>query len=196
MQLVEVEVRQAHPGPGVERHTSAAQKHRDAYAYVREHAITWPVLVDDVEGTVHRQYAMLPDPSFLIGTDARIAFIDYWTHAPTLHRAIEKLIEMGGNGVVGESRAMHPLAAITDGWPAVRRGLPQSFIELETAGPGFASSVWLGYQLRGVLGPLARRGTPLPVAQRIALAALAVGLGLSAAGLARRRAPAMIRDAA
>ncbi len=189
-------MRQAHPGPGVERHTSAAQKHRDAHAYVREHAIPWPVLVDELGGAVHRQYALLPDPSFLIGTDGRIAFIDYWTHAPTLHRAIEELIGMGGNGVVGESRTMRPLATLTDGWPAIRRGLPQSFIELETAGPGFASSVWLGYQLRGVLAPLARRGTPLPVGQRIALGAAAVALGLGAAALARRRAPAEIRDAA
>ena len=189
-------MRQAHPGPGVEPHSIAAQKHRDAHAYVREHAVPWPVLVDELDGTVHRQYALLPDPSFLIGADGRIAFIDYWTHAPTLHRAIERLFEMGGNGVVGESRTMRPLATITDGWPALRRGLPQSFLELETAGPGFASSVWLGYLLRGVLAPLARRGTPLPVHQMVALAAAAVALGLGAAALARRRAPAMIRDAA
>ena len=186
MQFAEVQVRQAHPGPGVQRHTSAAEKHRDAHAYVREHAVPWPVLVDELEGAVHRQYALLPDPSFLIGTDGRIAFIDYWTHAPTLHRALERLMEMGGRGVVGESRAMHPLATMTDGWPAIRRGLPQSFVELETAGPGFASSVWLGWQLRGVLGPLARRGTPLPRGQRLALGTAAVAIGATAAALAMR----------
>lgn len=166
-----------------------AQKHRDAHAYVREHLIPWPVLVDDLEGTVHGQYAKLPDPSFLIDADGRVAFVDYWTHAPTLHRAIEQLMDMGGRGVVGQSRAMRPLATITDGWPAIRRGLPQSFIELETAGPGMASSVWLGYQIRDVLAPIARRATPLPIRQRIALGAAAIALGLGAAALARRRTP-------
>lgn len=189
VQLVEVQVRQAHPGPEVPPHRDPAQKLRDAQAYVLEHEVPWPVLVDDLEGAVHKQYALLPDPSFLIGTDGRIAFIDYWTHAPTLHRAIERLMEMGGRGVVGESRAMRLLATMTDGWPALRRGLPQSFVELETAAPGGASSVWLGWQLRGILRPLARRGTPLPLGQRLAIGAAAVAVGVAAAALAMRRRP-------
>jgi hypothetical protein len=194
VQFVEVEVRQAHPGPGVPPHRSDADKHRDANAHAREHAIPWPLLVDRLEGEVHKQYALLPDPTFLIGTDGRIAFIDYWTHGPTLHRAIEHLRHLGGRGIVGESRALRPLATMTDGWPAIRRGLPQSFVELETAFPGGASSVWLGWQLRAILGPLARRGTPLPRNQRLALGAAAIALGLGAVALsmrARRESPAL-----
>lgn len=185
MQFVEVEVRQAHPGPGAPPHRSLVEKTRDAEAFVREYGIPWLVLVDDVEGTVHQQYGTLPDPACLIGTDGRVAFFDYWTHAPTLHRAIEKLIAIGGRGVVGESRTVRPLATITDGWPAVRRGLPQSFVDLETAGPGMASGLWIGYQLRRFLAPLARRGTPLPAGQRIAVSAAAIVVGVGAAFAAR-----------
>ena len=188
IQFAEIEVRQAHPGPGVERHTDMAQKFRDAHAFVREHQVPWPLLIDDLDGTVHQQYGALPDPAFLVDTDGRIAFIDYWTHVPTLHRAIERLMTAGGRGIVGESRAMRPLATITDGWPAIRRGLPQSFIDLETAGPGMASGVWLGYQFRDLLAPLARRATPLPGRQRIVLAAAAVAVGLTAFAAVRSRA--------
>jgi hypothetical protein len=186
VRFVEVEVRQAHPGPGVPTHRTPEQKAHDARAHVREYAIPWPMLVDGLDGDVHKQYATLPDPAFLIGTDGRVAFIDYWTHAPTLHRAIEHLMHLGGRGIVGESRTIRPLATITEGWPAIRRGLPRSFIELETAFPGGASSVWLGWQLRPILAPLARRGTPLPRNQRLALGAAVIALGLGAVALSMR----------
>lgn len=186
-----VEVRQAHPGPGAPPHRTQEEKSRSAEAFVREHHIPWTVLVDDLEGTVHKQYAELPDPSFLIGTDGRVAFVDYWTHVPRLHTAIERLLEMGGSGVLGAARIPHPLATMVDGWPGIRRGLPQSFIELETAGPGLASSVWLGWQLRALLAPLARRSLPMPRSQQLVLAGAALVLGAGAATVMRRLRPAL-----
>jgi hypothetical protein len=107
-----------------------------------------------------------------------------WTHAPTLHRAIVALVRQGGSGVVlgGIDRTPHMLAAMTDGWKGIRRGLPQSFIELEFAFPGVATGTWLGHQFRPLLAPLTLRSTPLPTPARIALAAGAAML----AGLAVR----------
>jgi hypothetical protein len=61
-------------------------------------AIPWTVLVDDLYGTVHRDYGMLADPTYLVGTDGRVSFYNYWTHVPTLYRAIQSLLATGGRG--------------------------------------------------------------------------------------------------
>jgi hypothetical protein len=137
------------------------------------------VLVDDLDGRVHRSYGMLADPTFLIDCEGRIAFYNAVTHVPTLDRAIEALLAQSGVGVVhtGADRRPHLLAAVVGGWPALRRGLPQSFIDLETALPSSALLPWVGHQLRPLLSPLALRSTPLSrVARSALMITAAVGL--------------------
>lgn len=65
---------------------------------------------------------------------------------------------------------------MTDGWKGLRRGWPQSFIDLETSAPGMASGPWLGYQLRPLLAPLTLRSKPLPRSAKLGLAAGAAAL--------------------
>jgi hypothetical protein len=185
---VEVFIRQAHPGPGAPAYRSFDQKLEDARRYVREEGIPWTVAVDDLDGTVHQTYGGLADPSYLIGVDGRVAYYELWTHAPTLHRKMAALVAQGGRGVVGDGvdHVPHLLAALTDGWNALRKGLPQSVIDLELAAPGSAALTWLGHQLRPILAPLTLRAEPLPRAARIALAGLAGVAGVAVlTGLAR-----------
>ena len=59
-------VRQAHPGPEFPPYERFEQKARDARTYREEDGIPWPVLVDGLEGTVHRAYGGLSDPTYLI----------------------------------------------------------------------------------------------------------------------------------
>ena len=193
VQFVDVLIRQAHPGPGAEPYTSDAAKMRDGERYQHDDAIPYPVLVDDLPGTVHQVYGGLADPTYLIDADGRVAFYNMWTHGPTLYRAVEALLAQGGRGVVESGRrggidhVPHLLASIADGWHGLRRGAPQSVVDLELAAPGMASGIWLGYQARPLLAPLALRARPLPPAAKVGLAlgALAV-VGLLAA---RRRRP-------
>jgi hypothetical protein len=80
---------------------------------------------------------------------------------------------------------------MTDGWKGLRRGWPQSFVDMETATPGVATSTWLGYQLRPLLAPLTLRAEPLPAPVRIGLA-----VGAAAAlflWIGRRRATNGVR---
>jgi hypothetical protein len=176
--FIDIVIRQAHPGPDAPPYETFAEKMRDAQRYKEEERIPWIVLVDDLDGKVHQAYGGLGDPSYLIDTAGRVAFYNMWTHAPTLHKAIATLIGQGGEGVVdgGIDRLPHLLASMTDGWRALRRGLPQSFVDLEMAAPGVASSTWLGYQLRPLAAPLTLRCEPLPVSARIGLAAGVLGL--------------------
>jgi hypothetical protein len=57
----------------------------------------------------------------------------------------------------------------------LRRGFPQSAVELELSAPGMASGPLLGYQIRPLLAPLTLRGKPLPVGVKFGLA---VGAGV------------------
>ncbi|MEJ7862313.1 MAG: hypothetical protein WKF90_11850 [Pyrinomonadaceae bacterium] len=150
----------------------------DGERYKQDDGIPYPVLVDDLEGTVHQVYGGLADPTYLIDADGRVAFYNMWTHAPTLHEAIEELFNQGGRGVVkgGTDRIPHLLSTIADGWTGLRRGFPRSAVELELSMPGMASGPFLGYQIRPLLAPIALRATPLPVSAKI-------GLGLGAAAL-------------
>lgn len=167
--FVDILVRQAHPGPEVPAYQSFEQKWHDALRYRQEEDIPWDVLVDDLEGTTHRLYGGLPDPAYLIDAEGYVTFYNMWTHVPTLHRAITALARQERRGVVlgGMDSSPHLLPSIASGWRALRRGLPQSFIDLETSAPTLASGTWLGHLLRPLLAPLALRAQPLPKPVRL-----------------------------
>jgi hypothetical protein len=173
VQFLEVFIRQAHPGPGVPPYRDFSQKMQDARRYVTEEGIPWVVLVDDLGGTVHQRYGGLADPSYLIDANGRVAYYNLWTYAPALHAAIDDLLAQGERGVVrgGTLRLPNLLPAMTAGWRALRRGLPQSYLDLELATPGAATATAVGSALGLPLRPLTQRATPLPPAARVGLAA-------------------------
>lgn len=183
MSIVEILIRQAHPGGDEGRYWTMAQKLEDARQYQQCEAITWPVAVDDLEGTVHQVYGGLADPTYLIDVDGRVSYYNMWTYAPALHQAVEALIARGGSGVVrgGWDRAVRPLPALTEGWRAIRRGLPDSASDLDRLSPGAGALMRLGYKLRPTLQLLSQRSEPVPTWAKLALA---VGAALL---LARRR---------
>jgi hypothetical protein len=176
VQFLDIFVRQAHPGPMVPAYTSNDQKAHDARTYREAEDIPWQVLVDDLEGTVHQVYGMLPNPTFLLTAEGRVAFYDVWSHAPSVYRAIEDLLAPEGACVVrgGIDRTPHVLSTMVNGWPALARGLPQSYADLEMAAPGLARGIRLGYKLKPVLGRFTQRARPLPVTTR----EMALGAGV------------------
>ena len=66
VRFVEVLVRQAHPGERHGAYGSYEEKLEDACAYVQEEGIAWPVLIDDLAGTVQRAYGGLAAAVYLI----------------------------------------------------------------------------------------------------------------------------------
>jgi len=174
VQFIDVIVRQAHPGPGVEPYRTFEQKAHDAEMYRQTEAISWPVLADDLAGSVHQVYGGMNDPAYIIDADGRVAFYLHWNNAPSLHAALTELRERGWRGIVhgGVEKTPHVGAAFTDGWRGLQRGLPQSAIDMELATPGSAAGAWLGHQLRPVLAPITLRSRPLPPAAKVAILAL------------------------
>jgi hypothetical protein len=52
------------------------------------------MLVDDLEGTVHRSYGEMPNMAYIIGKDGRIAYKAMWTNHAEIEAMIEMLLEV------------------------------------------------------------------------------------------------------
>ncbi len=188
---MDIIIRQAHPGELRGAYRNHEEMLADARAYKRDEEIEWPVLADDYEGAVHRTYSReMADPSFLIDSEGRVAFYCMWTHAPTLKRAIDELLEQGGSGAPvagGIDQKPHLLASFVDGYRGISRGGKRGVREYITGGLGAGILTILGNKARPVLAPIALRATPLPLAARLAMGGAATA-GLGAAVWLLRRA--------
>jgi peroxiredoxin len=89
-----VYVREAHPGEKIRAHRSLPEKLRAARLMRDEEEVQMPVLVDDLRGSIHRKYARLPNPAFLIDRSGRVAFRSRWAKPEGLEKAIEELLAL------------------------------------------------------------------------------------------------------
>lgn len=73
--------REAHPGERVGAHESFAAKLAGARMLRDEIGIRRPILVDDLEGTAHHAYGLLPNMTWVIARGGRIVYKSDWTSA-------------------------------------------------------------------------------------------------------------------
>ena len=184
MQFVEVVVRQAHPGELHGAYCSFEEKLDDARALEREERLAWPVLIDDLAGTVQRAYGGLAAAVYLIDGKGAIAFCGTWGQSPALRQAIDDLLahDHGSTGACkGTDRRPHLFAAIVAGQRGPIRGGRQSLIDLELGFPGAMALMTIGRVARPLLAPLALRTKPLPNWARAAILAALCGATIAAA---------------
>jgi len=79
-----VYVREAHPGEHYGAHRTMEDKLACARAFREQLAIERPILVDDLQGTAHRLYGLLPNMTYVIARGGRVLFRSDWTDPPTL----------------------------------------------------------------------------------------------------------------
>ncbi len=170
-------IHQAHPGEARHHYSTFDEKLAEAQEYKELEQLPWPVLVDDLAGTMHLAYSRgMADPTFLIDAEGQVAFYGMWTHGPTLQRAIAELVDNGGRGRArGLDRTPHLLASFVDGYRGPRRGGRRAVLEYDLGAGGAGTLSFLGNKAKRLLGPLALRSTPLPMQTRLAL-----GLGSAA----------------
>ena len=89
-----VYVREAHPGENFPHHTSFEQKLAHARKLRELDKVILPILVDDLDGTVHRAYGLRPNMVYLIDRDGVIAYKSDWTDAHELDGMCESLIRL------------------------------------------------------------------------------------------------------
>ena len=187
VQVIEVVVRQAHPGELHGEYASYEEKLQDGRDYKSEEGVPWPVLVDDLAGTVQGAYGGLAAAAYLIDSRGSVAFCGTWGQSPALREAIDDLLTRGGVGTPagkGTDRRPHLGAAIVAGQGGPLRGGRHALIDLELGFPGAAVLMTGGRVARPLLAPLVLRTTPLPARARALLlagfagAGAAIGLGL------------------
>jgi hypothetical protein len=84
--------REAHPGEHFPAHCSLDQKLAHARTFAKQFWIERPILVDDLAGTGHRLYGMLPNMTYLISRAGRVLFRADWTDGPTIRAALDYVV--------------------------------------------------------------------------------------------------------
>ncbi|MFQ5683743.1 MAG: hypothetical protein ACE5HC_10785 [Candidatus Binatia bacterium] len=140
-----VYAREAHPGENYPAHATLEEKKRNATVLMKQEHIHAVVIIDDLEGTIHRAFGLKPNMIYLIDKEGRIAFRALWTEEATLRRSLRNLLDREGKGdettLEEDRRMLRPMLRGLGDIPRVlRRAGPQAVKDFQRVlGPG----VWL-----------------------------------------------------
>jgi peroxiredoxin len=88
-----VYIREAHPGEKLPAHHSYEEKVRSAKTLREEEGVKFPILIDGIEGRVHRKYGKMRNPTYLIDKSGRVAFRSLWSRVTSISEAIAELLD-------------------------------------------------------------------------------------------------------
>lgn len=91
-QFVFVYAREAHPSDRYPGHGSIDEKLAHARAMVEHLGFARPMLVDDIDGTVHNAFGRLPNMTYIVNAGATIVYRAAWTDPRTIRGAIEQIL--------------------------------------------------------------------------------------------------------
>ena len=84
--------REAHPGENVPHHESFERKLASATLLADEIGIGRDILVDDLDGTVHHAYGLMPNMTWVIGRGGRVAYKANWTSAANVEAFLGRFL--------------------------------------------------------------------------------------------------------
>jgi hypothetical protein len=87
-----VYTREAHPGENVGYHDSIEAKLACARLLHDEAGISRDILVDDLSGSVHRAYGLMPNMTWVIDRGGRVAYKADWTSAPNVEAFLGRFL--------------------------------------------------------------------------------------------------------
>lgn len=87
-------VRESHPGENFPHHRSAEQKVTHARKLKELEDVRLRILIDDFDGTVHRQYGLLSNMIYLIDRTGMVVYKSDWTDAAELDEVCAGLIRL------------------------------------------------------------------------------------------------------
>jgi hypothetical protein len=117
--------REAHPGEKYGPHSSMDVKRTNAKAFREQYNVGRPILLDDLGGTIHRAFGMLPNMAWIIGRGGFVYYKANWTSPTDIETALEMAIK---NQVLRAKEGLMPyyserLAWRVDDPEAFHRGL-------------------------------------------------------------------------
>jgi len=89
--------REAHPGENYRHHESLEDKRQSARAFVAHSKLRRQVLLDDLEGTAHCAYGMLPNMTWIVGRSGMIHYKSAWTSVADVEDALERVLDFQAN---------------------------------------------------------------------------------------------------
>lgn len=89
--------REAHPGENYRHHKSMEDKRRNARAFLDHSKVRRQILLDDLNGTAHRAYGLLPNMTWIIGRGGLIHYKSAWTSAAHVANALEGVLDFQAN---------------------------------------------------------------------------------------------------
>ena len=102
-----VYTREAHPGENVPHHDSFERKLASAKLLADEAGIGRDILVDDLAGTVHRAYGLMPNMTWVIGRGGRVAYKANWTSAANVEAFLGRFLAARGQHPPGTAPVMY-----------------------------------------------------------------------------------------
>lgn len=85
--------REAHPGENYRHHGSMDDKRHHARALKAEFDFRRRILLDDLAGTAHRAYGMLPNMTWIIGRGGVIHYKAAWTDPADVEAALNATLD-------------------------------------------------------------------------------------------------------
>ena len=86
-------VREAHPAENYRHHTSMAAKRANARAFQSHCRVRRQILLDDLEGSAHHAYGLLPNMTWIIGRGGLILYKGAWTGAGDVENALDATLD-------------------------------------------------------------------------------------------------------
>lgn len=72
-------------------------KRRNARAFLDHSNVRRQILLDDLEGTAHRAYGLLPNMTWIVGRGGLIHYKSSWTSAMDVANALEGVLDFQAN---------------------------------------------------------------------------------------------------
>lgn len=85
--------REAHPAENHRHHTSMDDKRANARAFLDHSSVRRPILLDDLVGTCHRAFGLLPNMTWIIGRGGVVYYKAEWTAAADVEDALVQLLD-------------------------------------------------------------------------------------------------------
>ena len=85
--------REAHPGENYRHHGSMDDKRRQAGMLRDETGVTRPILLDDLDGTMHRAYGTLPNMTWIFGRGGLVLYKAAWTFAEDVEESLKHSLD-------------------------------------------------------------------------------------------------------
>ena len=124
VQFLFMYTREAHPSDRYPRHTTLEQKIGVAQTMAERLDFERPMLVDDLDGTLHHAYGRLPNMTYIVNRGGTILYRAAWTDPRTIQVALDQVVFERG-----ERRAKKKLTPYYMEWMPQRRNDDVTFVQ-------------------------------------------------------------------